>query len=178
MPLSRADARHSASFLRSHTVTHSTGGVKGMVVVSLRKRQTHECSRACVGPDCCRAARWASWGCHRMTRNRAPRKMSTSNFYLISLSCSRLALASGRAHVNQYSSRCPVAIGDCVLGPSGVAHRCIGTVLAVALKHTLSSRTTLAHAPLTHMNSRTKKTLFPPQPAPPAIQIQHPKITQ
>ena len=31
-----------------HTVTHSTGGVKGMV----KNRQSHECSRACVGPDC------------------------------------------------------------------------------------------------------------------------------
>ena len=60
MPLTLATL-HSASFLRSHTVTHSTGGVKGMVVVSLKNRQAHECSRACVvnvlaltaGAACC-----------------------------------------------------------------------------------------------------------------------------
>ena len=55
------------------------------------------------------------------------------------------------------------AIGDCVL-PIGC---CPSGALRVRVKHTLRPRTSLAHAPLTHMNSRTKKTLFPPQPAPP-----------
>jgi len=57
-----------------------------MVVVSLQNRQTHECSRACVGPDCCRAARWASWGC---TTERPSTEDVLVHFYLTSLSCSR-----------------------------------------------------------------------------------------
>jgi hypothetical protein len=164
MPLTLATL-HSASFLRSHTVTHSTGGVKGMVVVSLENRQAHECSRACVGPDCWCCALGLVGCCHR----RCQIQTSTVTRYFISLSV--LALASGRAHVN----RTPVG------APSRLAIACSAhRVLPIrcCVKHTLSSYPDLSRTrtSLTHELKNSRRPCFRHPPAPPAIQ--HPNTTQ